>query len=809
MAVAKTATLLLIWLIPLAVSAQSAPRVRENFNAGWLFARQAVGSGTLGSFDRDSAAAAQIEPRFRQATELEYDDNAWQKIALPHTWNAFDVTDEAPGYWRGIGWYRKHFTIDRKFSGKQVSLEIEGANQVSEFWLNGSHLALHKGGYTSFHLDLTPYLRFGQSNVLTVKVDNLYHATVPPTVKTDYNFYGGIYRDVWLQITNPVYSSQVVWKTPSVSSQSATLLLHTVVQNKSSSSAQPMLVQQIIDPDNKLVASASRPISIAAGAVAEIDQTIPLHNPRLWSPDTPNVYSIVTVLQNGSQPIDSLKNPLGFRWFHFDPDRGFYLNGQRLQIQGVNWHQSYPGMGNALPNSRHWADMKLIRDMGANFWRTSHYPHDPATIDASDRLGLMVWEELPVNKEIGNPAQYVANVCEMAKEMIDRDRNHPSVITWGLAGEVNAPHDVARNVIAKVSQTYRELDPTRPVSMHEPRGADLEALVDVSGLSVGAQTDAEHRNYPQRCYMTAEYSAALIGRGLYGGGKLSEEHGCQQHEHELRQINRRPWLAGGCIWNAFDYDGESYDAVTPHVTAFGMTDVWRIPKEVYYFYQSQWSRQPMVHIVGHWSWPGQENHPRAVKVYSNAPRVELFLNEHSLGVKPDAPADDLLHPPRIWETDYQPGVLRAVAYFEKNELADQRQTAGAPYQILLRSTASQVVSGDPESLAYLTATIADREGTPVPDAAPPITFTSYGPGELLPQRWLGRETGLTWNAVSGMTRIAFRSTARSGNSVISAYSPGLKMGRLSILVTAPGKPDEMDYQERFNVDETTVTGKPQ
>lgn len=213
----------------------------------------------------------------------------------------------------------------------------------------------------------------------------------------------------------------------------------------------------------------------------------------------------------------------------------------------------------------------------------------------------------------------------------------------------------------------------------------------------------------------------------------------------------------------------------------------------------------MVHIVGHWTWPGEENQNKTIKVYSNAPRLELFLNGHSLGEKTDVP-DGLAHPPRVWQVPFQPGVIRAVAHFAHTDLSDERRTAGAPYQILLRSSASQLASGDLESLAYLTATVADKNGTPVPDASLPITFTSYGPGELLPQEALGYGVGFTWNTVGGLTRIAFRATNRSGESVVSAYSPGLRIGRLSIQVSDPGKPNEMDYQERFEVDETTVTG---
>src|SRR5208283_1433655 len=415
--------------------------------------------------------------------------------------------------------------------------------------------------------------------------------------------------------------------------------------------------------------------------------------------------------------------------------------------------------------------------------------------------------ELPVNKEIGNPEEYIANVRQMAREMIARDTNHPSVVICGIAGEVNAPANISQRVVAAVASQYRDLDPTRPVAMHEPRGEAVEGLVDVIGLGAGKETDDKHRRFPQRAYMTAEYSAALPGRGLYDGGPNSEEAACEQHEEYLRQLNRRPWLAGGCIWNAIDYDGESYDPVIPHIVSFGMADIWRISKDVYYFYQSQWSTKPMVHIVGHWTWPGQEGRSRTVKVYSNAPQVELLLNGRSLGIKEDATgAGDLLHPPRVWNVEYQRGTLEAVARFGAQRLTDIRKTAGPASQIILESDTRELRSGDRESLAYITAVVADRDGTPVPDSAAPIAFTWYGPGELLPQTWPGHGTGLTWNAVAGMTRIAFRATSRTGEAVISASSPGLKMGRTTLMLAVPGKPNEMDYKERFEEDEIPANG---
>ncbi len=292
--------------------------------------------------------------------------------------------------------------------------------------------------------------------------------------------------------------------------------------------------------------------------------------------------------------------------------------------------------------------------------------------------------------------------------------------------------------------------------------------------------------------MTAEYSAALIGRGLYGG-QYSEEQGLERHEKYLGELNQRPWMAGGCIWNEFDYAGKTYDPVIPHIVSFGMTDIWRIPKEVYYFYQSQWTTKPMVHIVGHWTWPGEEGKTRSVIVLSNQDQVELFLNGKSLGVKKNISGTDLLYPPRIWQVAYQAGTLEAVAKNGSSEIRDEQRTAAAAYRILLKSDTQTIVSGDPDSLAYITASVVDQSGEIVPDTHPPITFTWDGPGELLKQTWLGHGTGFTWNAIDGRTRVAFRSTPRSGMTVISAYSPGLRTAQISIDVTAPGKPDEMNY----------------
>jgi beta-galactosidase len=783
-------------VIPRQLLAQeaSSPRSRQNFNEGWLFCRQAHGGGALGSFDRNSVLGTAVEPKFHDAIQPDYHDSEWDSIFLPHTWNAFDGSDDNPGYFRGIGWYRKHFNLAEEQRGKRIFLEFEGANQVCEIWLNGARIGTHKGGYTGFEFDITDHTNIG-GNVVTVKVVNVYDPNISPTVKTDVTFYGGIYRDVWLRISEPVYCSQLYWRTPQISEGFADIDVYATIVNTTRQAANLKLSYEILDSSGLVVQKASVNTTVASEASGgPAPQRLGIAKPRLWHPESPNLYRVRISLFGKERLVDALDVPLGLRWFRFDPKQGFFINGQRLQLRGTTWHQSYPGMGDALPNSRHAADMQLIRDMGCNFFRTSHYPHDPAVMEACDRLGLLVLEELFIGEEVETNAEYIEIQSKEAEEMILRDRNNPSVIMWGISGEVDQP-EKSTDMIVGILNKYRQLDPIRPVTMHDPRSEKVRAAVDVDGLYRSfEQDDRDHQEHPDRKYMIEEYTAAGIGRGLYGMGPDSEDLGCVEHEKFLSQVNLRPWIAGSVLWHQFDYDGEEYDPVIPHVVTFGMADSWRIPKDAYFFYQSQWSSQPMVHICGHWTWPDEHGAKRSVKVYSNLDEVELLLNGRSLGVKKGDTYPGLAHPPRVWDVPYEPGALEAVARSAGKEITDLRKTAGAPVRIDLQADAKWVSSGNRDSLAYLTASVVDKDGTVVPSASNAISFTSYGPGELLPQIWAGHSAGFTWNAVAGMTRIAFRATDRVGRSVISAYSPGLLLGRQNIDVVALGKRDEMEHR---------------
>ena len=775
----------------------SRPHQEIDLSRRWRFARQEKGRVGLGSFERDGSLGSKVEPRFKTATNVAYDDSSWERINLPHTWNADDTEDIGPGYWRGIGWYRKRFHITAKYRTKAVRLRIGAANQHSIIWLNGKKVGEHKGGYESFELDLTSTLVWGQKhNVLVIRVDNLYDPDVAPTVKTDIQWYGGLYRDVKLTVTDRPYFTKAHFICKGLEEEKPAIELDIALSGKVDAQVQA----QLLDASGVVVGECKGKVRKGAARI----NGPAISQPRLWSPEDPYLYTLALKLLVGKRICDECAIAVGFRWYKFDPDKGFSLNGVSRKLQGVNWHQVYPGLGNALPRSRHRRDMEFIRQMGANFLRTSHYPHHDEVLRATDELGIMVLEEMPVMKEIGNIKAYTANILQRLTETVTHHFNHPSIILWGLAGEVNAPPEVSYRVAKACADRYKALDPTRPIAMHAPRGKAIAELFDVAGYGLrgseqsqeeGTLAHREHNRSPGLAIMDTEYNVGHYGRGIFGGGAHSEEMGCDRHEDYLGRINAVPWYCGGTIWHMLDYHGETYDHIMPRVVGSGVADIWRIPKDAYYFHQSQWSRAPMLHICGHWTWPGEEGRSRTVRVYSNARKVELFLNGRLIGAQDAQQGHRLTHPPFLFKTSYDPGVLKAVAYFDGLEPINQEvHTAGKPHILELTTSANEIRYDDFDAHAEITLRVLDRDGHLVPDAAIPVTFSHFGPGKLATQTWPPFGTGTSWYTVAGMTRILWRPNGFPGTVTLKAYSPGLLQGRLHLLAAYPGV-DLMQFRE--------------
>jgi beta-galactosidase len=617
-------------------------------------------------------------------------DADWEAVSIPHTWNAHDVVDDVPGYARGIGWYRKELRLDSALAGKKIFLYFEGANQVADVYVNGAFVGEHKGGYTAFAFDITSKVKFdgaSNANLIAVKVDNSQNPFIPP-LSVGYALYGGIYRDVWVVATNPVHfavtdnaSSGVVITTPHVSNDSGEVRIAGTVVNASAARHELRVVSTVIDRNGVRMGEASSAVVAPAGKDGEFTQAVPvIRHPHLWSPDDPYLYRVYTAVYAGDSLLDRIENPLGFRWFSFDPDHGFSLNGKKLLLRGTTRHQDFEGIGSALSNEQHVRDMELIKEMGANFVRLAHYPQDPAVLDAADRLGLLIWEEIPVVNYITVAREFTHNAHVMMREMIRQHRNHPAVIAWGLMNEVflwspegarigkqsdttymREVHDFA---LGLDSLAHRE-DSSRYIAMAMHASADydragLASIPQLLGLNLysgwyggafpgfGNALDNRHAREPRQNIFVSEYGAGEDERVNSLEPERFDFSSTWQrlfHEAHLRQIAARPWLAGTAIWNEFDFSQPETGGSMPYTNNKGMVTWDRKPKDVYYLYKANWNPEPMVRIASR-SWThragtnssasyGKGPAPvmQPIEVYSNLDRVELFLNGRSLGSK--------------------------------------------------------------------------------------------------------------------------------------------------------------------------------
>lgn len=628
--------------------AQSA-RFVQSINAHWQFIRADV-------------------PQAATTTDLEQ----WQIINLPHTWNDRDVMDDNQrGYYRGPAWYRKSLVV-RGTPAEKWFLHFEGANQETAVYVNGELAGTHTGGYSAFTIDITPYIFLNQRNTLAVRVTNAHNPLVPP-LSADFTFFGGIYRDVFLVRTQAAHFSMddhgspgVFITTPEVSEQAATV---NVKGSFVYDQPQPkkLLVQVLIkDEAGKTVALVKKFIRAKAGRNEFTLESTSITPITLWSPETPAMYSFTTQLIEDQQVRDEVTQPLGFRWFSFDAANGFFLNGKPMKLIGANRHQDVHGQGNALRDEQHRADLKLLKDMGANFVRLAHYPQDPAVLRAADELGLLVWEETPLVNEVTPDERHHQNAEVMLREMIRQHYNHPSVILWGYMNEIYWMHRFlpAENVTRHTEETVklakrlealaRAEDPTRYTAMamhnyplYEESGID--SLPQVAGWNLyhgwyydelddfGAFMDRQHARHPHRPHIISEYGAGADTRLHTITPEKFDFSGQFQkkfHERFLQQIMARPYIAGAAVWNLIDFSSERRIDATPHVNNKGLATSARQPKDTYYFYQAALRKEPMVKIAeADWSArsgpAGLNTFP--IAVYSNQREVSLFHNGYPLG----------------------------------------------------------------------------------------------------------------------------------------------------------------------------------
>ena len=735
-------------------------RSRELLDTGWRFA---VGD-PIGAKDTVPAAGD------------------WAEVTVPHTWNDLDSIDDEPGYYRGPGWYRIALPVDGRIRNKGLRyfLYFEGANQVADVFVDGVNVGGHVGGYQAFSVEVTEQLRNvppGGHATVAVRVDNSHDNDIPP-LSADFTFYGGMYRNVWLLETEPVhldvldYASPGVYvDTPEVSTRAAVVRVRSRVVNDGEDPAEVDVVSAVLDHKEREVVSKSVRVALAAGETKEVVVQLPtIRNPRLWSPEDPNLYTVTTFVGPRPGAHDRVDVPLGFRWFSTDPDTGFHLNGHPYPLRGANRHQDIVGKGNALTDAEHVRDMELIKEMGANVVRLAHYPQAPAVLEAADRLGLILWEEAPLVNTVTMTEQFTLVSLEMQREMIRQHYNHPSILFWGYMNEIflrlprPQPAGYVEHVVDLAQQLEdlsREEDPARITVMavnrndlYNPSGITEVPMIVAWNLyynwyygnleGFAEHLDREHTTYPDRLLWVSEYGADTDSRlhrvdvqqlpvnpqtGRVSYQDQSIEFGQLFHETYSKVINERPWLIGTTLWAQFEFGSEDRSGSIPHVNQKGIMHPDRTPKDVYYLYQAMWLDSPVLHIASHeWNHRtgtapgaplggGPQPVVQPVKVYSNLDEVELLVRGQSLGTKAPDEVETA-----VWDVPFVDGTNTLVA---RGRAADGRLVEdrvdvefkyqapvladpSVPFTGLAASAGAIVQYTDPNGLVWA----EDREYTP-------------------------------------------------------------------------------------------------
>lgn len=707
----------------------------------------------------------------------------------------------------GIGWYRKAFSLPINVQGKRVFIEFDGIYMNSDVWINGVHLGNRPYGYSSFQYELTPHLKFGkEKNVLAVKVN------VQQPCSRWYSG-AGIYRNVHLVITQPVHIAH--WgtyvTTPKVSKSNAIVRIETKIQNQSTSVQQVTLETFIVDKSGRKCASTRTVKNVKADSTGIFEQILKLSKPELWSIEEPNLYYVKSNVYVNNVLVDTLDTPFGIRTIEFTVDKGFFLNGKHVLIKGVCLHHDLGCLGSAVNRRAIERQLEIMKSMGCNAIRTSHNPPAPELLDLCDRMGFLVmdeaFDEWKKSKTMYGYGRFFDEWSERdLRDMIRRDRNHPSIIMWSIGNEIPEQNDPNAYEMAKrLVDICRAEDPTRPVTA----GCNLPDAAIKSGFA--KPLDVLGINYNIQFYpmlkgtaklIASETASAVSTRGEYNlvqnekALKIVKElnNQCTSYdiiapnwgntaESSLKAIKKAPWVAGEFVWTGFDYIGEPTPFGWPSVSSyFGIVDLCGFPKDRYYLYQSQWTDKPMVHILPHWNWQGFEGLEIPVWCYSNCESVELFLNGKSFGEKKFSNTEDL-H--LEWKVPYSSGTLKAVAKNKgKTACTYEIQTAGPPAKILLKPDRTKI-KADGKDLSFVRVEIVDREGRICPNADHLVKFRISGQGVIA---GVGNGNPVSHEHFKASERKAFhglclaviQSKDEKGTIRLSAESEGLESAEILI-----------------------------
>jgi beta-galactosidase len=615
----------------------SSPRTDVNIDDGWRFIRMDVTGAEAPAFV----------------------DTAWMAVTLPHTWNAADGQDGG-GYYRGIGWYRRHVNVPAAYAGRSVYIQFDAASLVADVYVNGTLAGQHRGGFAAFRFDLTALLHAGD-NVVAVRVSNAAFPDVPP-LSGDFTFFGGLYRDVHLVVVDKVrvdlddLGSPGVFLTPSsVSATSANLRVLVKLKNADVAEHAVDVQATVMDAGGRPVANANVSRTLAAGAADTATLDLTLASPHLWNGRAdPYLYAVDVSVGVAGELRDLVRQPLGFRSFALDPNTGFSLNGQHLDLHGVNRHQDRIGKGWAISSADQDADMALVMELGATAIRLAHYQHAQYFYDLSDRNGLVVWTELAMVNSVANTPAFTANARQQLTELIRQSYNHPAIAFWGIGNEVlDVPVD-PNPLLMALHDLARTEDPSRLTTFAANLG-DNNAVnwhTDTVGFNkyygwyygtradLGPWADNIHRTYPTRSIGISEVGAgASINLHAespapaipVAADQHTEEYQALFHESSWAALQARPFIWGKFVWSMFDFasDGRN-EGDTPGRNDKGLVTFDRVTrKDAFFFYKANWSNQPFVYIASRRFTP-RTTATTSVKVYSNAATVTLAVNGSAL-----------------------------------------------------------------------------------------------------------------------------------------------------------------------------------
>ncbi|HTZ57356.1 MAG TPA: glycoside hydrolase family 2 TIM barrel-domain containing protein [Acidobacteriaceae bacterium] len=774
------------------------------------------------------------------AQSPEFHDGTWRTLDLPHDWSIEGpISEDAPAAGTGaylptgIGWYRKQFILPSAARGKHVTLQFDGVYQRSEVWINGASLGMRPYGFSTFFYDLTPHLRpHGKPNQIAVRVDN--------SLQPNCRWYSGsgIYRHTWLIVTDPIHIAP--WgtfvRTPVVSSQNASVEVTTRVMNEGEQDAGCELTTEILDAKGSVIQQSASTMSIQRGADTTFSHHLQVASPALWSVSTPNLYRVRSTLKTRGVQLDQETTTFGIRQIEFDANRGFLLNGEHVKMNGVCIHGDCGSVGTAVPERMWERRLELLRSMGCNAIRLSHNPPNPELLDMLDRMGFLVmaeafdeWKQPKLQTPQYGYHKYFDewSARDMAA-MVERDRNHPSIVIWSAGNEVPDQTDPqGPETLQTLLDVIRSNDPTRPVTVAcdniaaQPKATlpEFLAKLDVVGYNyVDRWRDRREKfyaidrhAYPERRFIGTETSSIFGPRGAYAIEEPDDPffgraaNTAIEVEQLQKFIQTYDYVSGDFIWTGIDYLGES--RWPSKIASSGALDTCGFPKDAFYFYQSRWTSEPVLHLFPHWNWKGHEDKVITVTCYTNCDTVELFLNGKSFGVKGYAfPRPGMVgkygnYPPRAkalqttadlhlsWDVPFAAGTLTAKGTKDGKVIRQvEIHTTGEPAKLALVPDRSSI-STRPSDVAHITVQVLDAEGRVVPTADDEVTFTLRGAGRILgvdngrPDSHESYQ-GPTRRAFNGLALVVIQSNGGSGTATLSASSGSLSPVEVAIEFSA-------------------------